>query len=437
MLKETRMNIGHTLTAGARWRPLALVVASLGGLALVASLTSACSSSSAKPGATASPASESAATGSAVHIMVISTFNNPAVDFSPNYEGAEVAAAAINRAGGIGGHKVVIDHCNDQFTSNLALACARQAAAEKVIATVADETSFGNVVNPVLAQAKIPAVGIEAESSVDWGSPAAFPIVTLLPWSEVLVVAKQHNDTKVGWAYVNAPGAQGEELAAESTATGPLGIKIVASPAVSVTATNYTNYVQELKSAGAEAVVLELATGQIPAMINAADSIGYHPLWLGNSGAIGPAGYKSFGAIASGMNLAEQLPPISATTAYPAMRTWSGQIEAAGMSGVTNIDDANAENGWLSVWAIAKFYAQQMKGAALTGPALYAALTGDTTTPVNLFGIMRWTPGASGPTGYGRMASGDFWPSQVSGSSGSIVLGAHAPVDFYTAVGLK
>jgi hypothetical protein len=137
------------------------------------------------------------------------------------------------------------------------------------------------------------------------------------------------------------------------------------------------------------------------------------------------------------MSLAEQLPPISATTAYPAMKTWSDEINAAGMSGVTNINDANAENGWLSVWAIAKFYAQQMKGAALTGPALYAALTSDTTKPVDLFGIMSWTPGASGPTGYGRMASGEFWPSQVSGGSGTIVLNAHAPVDFYTAIGLK
>jgi ABC-type branched-subunit amino acid transport system substrate-binding protein len=437
------MKSRHPRAAGARRRPLALVAA----LFALASMASACSSSSA-PGTAASSsapaaagssaaATTSTATGTPVDIMVISTFNNPAVDFSPNYEGAEVAADAINQAGGIGGHKVVIEHCNDQFTSNAALACARQAVTGKVIATVADETSFGNVVNPILTQAKIPAVGIEAESSVDWDSPAAFPIVTLLPWSEVMVVAKEHNDTKVGWAYVNAPGAQGEELAAESTTTGPLGIKIVASPAVSYTATNYTNYAQELKSAGAEAVVLELATGQIPAMINAANSIGYHPLWLGNSGAIGPAGYKSFGSIATGISLAEQLPPITATTAYPAMATWSGQISAAGMSGVTNISDANAENGWLSVWAIAKFYDQQMKGAALTGPALYAALTSDTSTPVDLFGIMSWTPGASGPDGYGRMASGDFWPSHVSGDSGTIVLNSSDPVDFYTTVGLK
>jgi ABC-type branched-subunit amino acid transport system substrate-binding protein len=369
--------------------------------------------------------------------MVISTFNNPAVDFSPNYQGAEVAAAAINKAGGIGGHQVVIDHCSDQFTSNIALACARNAVSEHAIATVADESSFGDVINPVLTQAKIPAVAVEAESAADWSSPAAFPITASLPWSELMIVAKQHHMTNVGWAYINSPGAQGQELAAESNTTGPLGIKIVASPAISLTATNFTNYAQQLKSAGAQAVVLELATGQIPSLINAANSIGYHPMWLGASQVIGPAGFKTMGAVAEGISLAEELPPYTATSVYPALKTWDDQISAAGMTGVTNINDANAENGWLGVWAIKKFYDQEMQGKDLTGPALYDALTSDTTKPVDLFGILSWTPGASGPTGYGRVANSEFWPSHVANSDGTIVLDSPTPVNFFATIGLK
>ena len=355
-------------------RPSARVIASAATLAFIAA-ASGCSSSSPSGGSASSAASTPSAsasgatkaTGSAVHIMVISTFNNPAVDFSPNYQGAEVAAAAINKAGGIGGHQVVIDHCSDQFTSNGALACARAAVSEHALATVADESSFGDVVNPALVQAKIPAVAMEAESAVDWGSPAAFPVTASLPWSQLMIVAKQHNATKVGWAYIDSPGAQGQELAAESNTTGPLGIKIVASPAISLTATNFTNYAEQLKSAGAQAVVLELATGQIPPLINAANSIGYHPLWLGSSEVIGPAGFKTFGAVAEGINLAEQLPPYTATNVYPALKMWADQIDAAGMSTVTNINDANAENGWLGVWAIKKFYDQEMPGQAPTG----------------------------------------------------------------------
>lgn len=426
-------------------RPSTRVIASAATLALAAAVA-ACSSSSSSSGSasstsnssaaatsTGSASSSSAATGSAVHIMVISTFNNPAVDFSPNYQGAEVAAAAINKAGGIDGHQVVIDHCSDQFTSNDALACARTAVADHVIATVADESSFGDVINPVLAQAKIPAVAIEAESAADWSSPAAFPLIDSLPWSQLMIVAKEHHDTNVGWAYIDTPGAQGQELAAESNTTGPLGIKIVASPAISVTATNFTNYAEELKSAGAQSVVLELATGQIPALINAADSIGYHPLWLSSSEVIGPAGYKSFGAVAEGLSLAEQLPPETATSAYPSLKTWADQIAAAGMSGVTNINDTNAENAWLGVWGIQKFYDQEMQGKALTGSALYDALTSDTTTSVNLFGILSWTPAASGPTGYGRDADSEFWPSHVADANGTIVLDTPTPVSWWAS----
>lgn len=419
------------------------VAASAAAIAVIVGL-SACSSSSSSGTSASAPASASAsgasaAAGSAVHIMVISTFNNPAVDFSPNYQGAEVAAAAINAAGGIGGHKVVIDHCSDQFNATTAIACARQAIGEHAIATVADESSFGVVVNPLLVGAKIPAVGLEAESAADWGSPAAFPITASLPWSQLLVVAKQHHLTQVGWAYVDAPGAQGQELAAQANTTGPLGIKIVASPAISVTATNFTNYAQQLKSAGAQAVILELATGQIPALINASNSIGYHPMWLGASAVIGPAGFKTMGSVAQGINLAEQLPPYTATSAYPGLKTWADQIAASGMSSVTNINDSNAENGWLGVWAIKKFWDQQMAGKDITGPALYDALAADTSTPVDLFGILSWTPGASGPKSYGRITNSGFWPSHVADSSGTIVLDSPQPqpVDFFAAIGLK
>jgi ABC-type branched-subunit amino acid transport system substrate-binding protein len=367
--------------------------------------------------------------------MVISTFNNPAVDFSPIYQGAEVAAAAVNKAGGIGGHQVVIDHCNDQFTSNGALACARAAVAQHVVATVADASSFGDVINPILAQAKIPAVAMEGISNADWDSPAAFPLTAVLSWSQDMVIAKQHHITKVGWAYVNAPGAQGQELATESNTTGPLGIKVVSSVAISLTATNFTNYAEQLQSSGAQAVVLELATGQIPSLINAANSIGYHPEWLGSSVVIGPAGYKAMGSVANGMNLAEELPPATATATYPGLQTFADQTSAAGMSSVTNINDAYAENAWLGVWGAKKFYDQEMQGKELTAPALFDALTADTTKPVNLFGIVNWTPGASGPKGYGREANSGFWVAHVT--NGGIVLDSPEPVDFFAAIGLK
>ena len=421
------------------------VIASAAALGLIVAVSACSSSSSSSPassspaGATssgsASAAGSSAATGSPVHIMVISTWNNPAVDFSPIYKGAEVAAAAVNKAGGIDGHKVVIDPCNDQFTSNAALACARAAVAEHALATVGDTSSFGDVINSVLVQAKIPAVGIEAESPVDWSSPAAFPLTDLLSWSQLMVVAHQQHISKVGWAYINSPGAQGQELATESNTTGPLGISIVSSPAISITATNFTNYAEQLRSAGAQAVVLELATGQIPALISAANSIGYHPVWLGTSMVVGPAGFKAMGSVADGMNLAEQLPPATATAAYPGLQTWADQISAAGMSGVTNINDAYAENSWLSVWAIKKFYDQDMHGQTLTAPALYGALASDTTKPVDLFGILHWTPGATGPKGYGRDANSTFWIAHVANSA--IVLNSPTPVDYFAAVGLK
>jgi hypothetical protein len=54
-----------------------------------------------------------------------------------------------------------------------------------------------------------------------------------------------------------------------------------------------------------------------------------------------------------------------------------------------------------------------------------------------MFSILQWPPGATGPKGYGRDANADFWASHVADGAGTIVADSPAPVDFFSAVGLK
>ena len=82
-------------TQGRRKRPAPRVVASAAALAFLAAITSACSSSSSSGGSATSASSTSGgttATGSAVHIMVISTFNNPAAGDRAFSTGVDVKA---------------------------------------------------------------------------------------------------------------------------------------------------------------------------------------------------------------------------------------------------------------------------------------------------------------------------------------------------------
>ena len=53
------------------------------------------------------------------------------------------AARAINAAGGVNGHPLVVDSCNDQGDPNLSATCARKMVSDHVVATFGD-ISAGN-----------------------------------------------------------------------------------------------------------------------------------------------------------------------------------------------------------------------------------------------------------------------------------------------------
>src|ERR1700689_387658 len=99
--------------------------AALTVIALAATLVaSACASTS--KGST----SVDAAAGSPVKLMATGILNTPAANFTESVNGAEAAAAAINKAGGINGHPIEIITCNDNLNAADAIGCARGAVAD-------------------------------------------------------------------------------------------------------------------------------------------------------------------------------------------------------------------------------------------------------------------------------------------------------------------
>jgi ABC-type branched-subunit amino acid transport system substrate-binding protein len=91
-------------------------------------------------------------------------------------EGAIAAAKAINAAGGIKGRPVQIIRCDTKNDPNVATQCGRKAVAERVVAMVGNLTIYANRFMPLLAQHKIPSVGLEPATAADFTSPSSFPI---------------------------------------------------------------------------------------------------------------------------------------------------------------------------------------------------------------------------------------------------------------------
>src|SRR5579863_9927140 len=146
-------------------------------VAAAVALAAGCSSSSSSSAADAASAgSASSAAKAPIRLMVDTTmtpaaslggltFPYPAVD-------AKAAAAALNKTGGIDGHQVVIDVCDNQGNPNQSAACGREAKSNGDIAVVGSWDVLGAAeILPVLQAEGIPYIGALAASPAEVTSP--------------------------------------------------------------------------------------------------------------------------------------------------------------------------------------------------------------------------------------------------------------------------
>jgi ABC-type branched-subunit amino acid transport system substrate-binding protein len=121
----------------------------------------------------------SAATASGTPIIIAGEVS---VSFFPGVVvGMEAAAKAINAAGGVKGHPIKIENCDDSVgasaeTPNADETCARDAVSEHAVAVVGTETAFGYAYDPIVFNAGIPIVAQGAYSTPDLTNKLSFPI---------------------------------------------------------------------------------------------------------------------------------------------------------------------------------------------------------------------------------------------------------------------
>ena len=154
-------------------------------VAAAAALAVGCSSSgsSSTAGSGTSPAASSgAASGAAkapIKLMVDTTMSPAAalggLSFPYPAVTAKAAAAALNKDGGIDGHQVVIDVCDNQGNPNQSAACGREAKSNGDIAVIGSWDVLGAAqILPVLQAEGIPYIGALAASPAEVTSPDSF-----------------------------------------------------------------------------------------------------------------------------------------------------------------------------------------------------------------------------------------------------------------------
>ena len=336
-----------------------------------------------------------------IKLMVIAAVATPIQNYPDAKAGAEAAAAAINKAGGVKGRPIEIEFCNTQSQANVATACDRQAVADGVVAVVGHSSTLTTLEEPILQQGGVPDVGLFSfGNAVDWTNPNVFPLVggVAASYMGIPFAMKQLHKKRFVIFYQDVPSAQQNAKNAANAAKAA-GLPVVCQILMAGSTTDFAPLAEKLKQCNADSVMFINSPGVSGGLMRTATSLGVHPLWSHNNGSLGEPEVAQIGSPTEGMLLAAPFPTYRDNQA--GVKQWVKEMTAAGSNDPTLLKP-NGFNSWLAVHAIAKL-AQTMKGD-LTAATLTAAMRA-TKKPIDLYGLVSWVPGLKGPAAFPRFSS--------------------------------
>ena len=368
-----------------------------------------------------------AATGSAVKIGVVAPKNVPGLS-QPEIEAvARQAATYFNKRGGLGGHPIEIDYCNDMLQPNQTAACAQKLVSDKVVAVAGGSVVLGDVFDPIVLKAGIPVVGKVPISSGDFRDPniynfsggSFFSYQGLSAYSahKVGPVSIVHLDTPVSDLWLGA-------MKSASKAAGGTLAKIVS---VSPTQSDFAPIVAASQANGAKGVILLMGHQQSTAYLQAAKSAGLtsRGFTIMAAEALVAADRTILGPDAARFVYADVYPPYP-TSNLPLMRTFRQILEEGGGTGPLDVDVQSTGSFavFLALEAIAKIVDHQGL-ETLTADTLTAAL--NKTKDLDLGGVVpAWTPNAAGPKSAPRVPSTASWYVRYASSGAPVLISPDA-----------
>jgi len=339
--------------------------------------------------------------GTPVKVMVIAAVATPIQNYPDAISGAQAAADAINKAGGLKGHPVQVESCNTQSQANVATACARQAVSDGVVAVIGQSSTLTGLELPILQAANIPSVGnYSFGNAIDWTNPDAFPTVggVAIGYIGMPFAFKQLGKHKLAIFYQDVPSAAtNAKNAANAARVARLPYCLIL---MAGSTTDFAPLAQKLKDCGADAVEFINSPGVSGGLMRTAASLGIQVQFGHNNGSIGEPEAAQIGSPTEGMLLAAPFPTFR-DAQFPGIKQWVKEMTASGHASPADLKP-NGMNSWMALHGLAQI-ASKMKGD-VTAANLTAALRAQ-KTPINLYGLVQWAPGAKGPAAFPRWSN--------------------------------
>jgi ABC-type branched-subunit amino acid transport system substrate-binding protein len=320
----------------------------------------------------------------------------------------------INAKGGINGHPLQIEVCDDRGTPTQATACARKAVQDNVVAVVGSYSFFGDNIVPVLAASKISWFGeCCAGTPSELTSPDSFPVGSSLMYA----VGEVQRSVKDGCNGINAVVVDGAQPYIEpmQNAIKALGKKFVTTPIiVPQTSQDETALVAKATS-GAQCLDMVLNESLFKPWFAALEATGKKVRMYGPQGNLDAVSIKGNETAANGDIVVGSYPDISTSP-------WADFRAALKQYNAPTTYDYNSLGG-LGTWAGYAAFTQVVQ--KMSGPVTNTAFYDQATkmANLNLNGMVppvNFTqPWTSGLKGYTRLFNRSVVFSQVK--NGKIV----------------
>jgi ABC-type branched-subunit amino acid transport system substrate-binding protein len=413
---------------GGRTRGRLAIMTAAASAALV--VLTACSSSSTSGSASSGSGT---ASGPSIKIGVIEPVDTSVYNTPDAVAAIKAAAYAQNQAGGINGHKIEIDFCNEAADPNKATTCARKMVSDKVVATVytLSISGAGVQIADILKAAGIPQIDEASTSVPENGLLNSYNPV---PGLTIEYAGIMHQAASQGLKKLFLYGGTTTTFGQVQKLALLDGIQVVGSTTMPNTVADFAPLIQKYSSSGADFALMGTSTNQEIALINAGATSGTKVRWATNIESLTPDAIKTLGSKMDGMLLAGGLPPISATADFSDLKTFAAQVAAYHQaSGDADANVATMSQGALGARAsVGAIVAVARTVPDVTAASLTQAL--DSAKGLQLPLIGSWTPSNRLPSPFQAYSNANVYLLTVQNSQVVLDKSAKSPYDAWSTM---
>jgi ABC-type branched-subunit amino acid transport system substrate-binding protein len=397
------------MKAHPRWLALGVVAVALSMAVQACGSDDSDSGSTSKPSTGTTGASSGGGatfTGEPVKLMMIGIPDNPNYSQPELFEAGQAGVSAINAAGGVNGHELILDTCDGNFDPNQEMECVKKTASGGYSALLGNLQFAEGAELDTLAAANVPAI-IQGDNKAANTHPISYPTPVAASWPIGNVIQAKNDGVKtvkIGW--VNAPPGVNYLESVKSVA-GTAGLDVIGDVSIEFTASEFTGIAATLAEGDPDGIMMLVADLQTVAIIKALKQGGYGGKIYVPVASLAPESAESLGSAGDGVRQSWAETPFT-DTEDPLVQEFLADMEQYAPDAA--LDDSS-EQAWSGVY----FFNELMKDAtSFTGSDVIAALDAANGVTYGLYGPFVGSGTPAFPE-FPRLIDPGFYPTVLDG----------------------